>query len=139
MSLSNLSTMIANKTGVKLSKKEVLNEIFEKKFQERVSLLSPIVEELNVALPDYGLKAYLHTDENHLPCPAIHVRNADSATQNMAVYDKISEIILGQGDVAFHSGSCNRHIYSHSGKDALLNHVADTISECVASKRLVSK
>jgi hypothetical protein len=137
-----LAVLISEKSAVKISEMDADKAARSKAIKEKSALLLPIIDELNAALPDYGLQAYLHTDPSHLPCPAIHLGSTGSTGSTsviIAVYDKIGEIILGSGDVAFHSGSCNRHIYSHSDKDALLNHVAETISECVASKRLVSK
>jgi hypothetical protein len=134
-----LAVLIAEKSAVKISEMDADKAARSKAIKARSELLLPIIDELNAALPDYGLKAYLHTDPSHLPCPAIHMGSTGSTSAIIAVHDKIGEIILGSGDVAFYSGSCNRHIYSHRNKDELLNHVADTISKCVASKRLVSK
>ena len=135
----SLSALISEKSNETISQEVANKAARTAAIKEKLVLLLPIIDELNIALPDYGLKAYAHTDPSHLPCPAIHIRNGGSATQNMAIYDKISEICLGEGSVAFHSGSCNQHKYSHPDKASLFNHIADAISKGVASKRLVSK
>lgn len=102
-----------------------------KRFEEKVSKLTPMFNELKESLSEHGFTVILHTDKKHLPCPAIHIES-NAMSFHSTAYDMISELFL-IGPNTWKAGSCNRHIYTLNGDDELMDHVAKAVSYVISS------
>ncbi|MCP4262730.1 MAG: hypothetical protein GY774_35275 [Planctomycetes bacterium] len=86
--------------------------------------LRPLIETLNQVLPDYDMKAKLHTDPRHLPCPAIHIEGKYRAH----IYDRFGEICIRNTSVkTYFAGGCNSHSHQFTSEEGLLQHIADSL------------
>lgn len=93
-------------------------------FERRLSNMEPMVKLLNQLLVGTSLKAQMHTDTRHLPCPAIHIKGTEAFT---IVDNNIREIYrLESGE--WKAGSVNRHCNLLQSDDALLGFIVDWVS-----------
>ncbi len=112
------------------SKERQLNEA-QKKEQEQADRIAkgaaelrPLMDTLNQVLPDYDMRAKLHTDPRHMPCPAIHIEGK----YRNHIYDRFGEICIRQANVkTYFAGGCNSHRHQFTSEEGLLQHVADSL------------
>ena len=83
--------------------------------------LTPMFKQIQEGLECTDLEVVLHTDTNHYPCPAIHIKGLHSAP-----FNKISEIFKNGQE--WKTGSCNSHLYTHATDDDLLDFIAEAVA-----------
>ena len=89
--------------------------------QSRLDKLQPIKEILEGALVSMGYSVYIHTDQTHLPCPAIHIGHKDLS---IILYSKIKEISIDSTG-AFRLGGHNRKF---DNVNELLEYIAKVVT-----------
>ena len=124
----SLSSRIQQKVNAIHINEQSLADNKKRDIDARVNAMTPMFNTLKSELSEFGLTVTMHTDPNHLPCPAIHIKGM----RPMGVaYNKISEIYLDSSESIrqWHAGSCNRHIHTLDSDQALLDHVVDAVSQ----------
>jgi len=119
---------------VKAKEKEIreAKEAEDNGFDSKVRNLLPMLTKLQKALEPFDMHPEMHTDKEHWPCPAIHVRYGESKGHS-PIYDKIGEMHLDNNN-HWRAGGCNQHNYSFKDDEGLLEHVAEAVSECLTKR-----
>lgn len=136
---TTLESLIKAKTETKRSMAQSMSQQEQSLYEHKLSILQPILDEIQPTLEMYGMKATMHEDKAHRPCPAIHIDM--SATRQHHLYDTISEIgttstnedsLCSSSDLSgekhFFAGACNKHPYRFRTHAEVIEHIAESIS-----------
>ena len=128
-----LQEMIKKERNILDEKHRKSLEAEQKIFEARCDELRPMLKEINEGLVGTELKAFLHTNKKHYPCPAIHF---EGRTRGL-IYDYFSEIFLSKDEAnnkIWKSGGCNRHNYIHKTDNDLKLFMASIIADKVLKR-----
>ena len=115
-------------------------------FRKRCKALEPMLKELNDGMKqmNVGVKFVLHTNENHYPCPAIHIDRDNKFRSTL--YEDFGEIFRSNYDGSkklkqdmWKMGGCNMHRNNAKTDEELVKFVVKKIAEkCFKRKSLRS-
>lgn len=129
---------IINSEKIKLDKEyteKLMNE--EIVFQKECEKYKPVIDVINDGLKKAGLqnelKAVLHTNKRHYPCPAIHIQGKSRGL----IYSEFSEICLSSEKYKWRSGGCNMLNNKHKDDNDLIEFIGKTIAKKVFSRKRI--
>jgi len=121
-------SMWKSKEEVAKAKKAKQDQDHIDRKQNAIKKLTPVMNELNKALKAKGFEFFMHTNESHSPCPAIHLKGSQYGTveYGTAAYNICKEIYITnyESNVDYiKSGTCNMHNYKSKDVNDLIERI----------------